>query len=200
MLSEAALAECKELISHYPEARCAMLPVLWVFQREYGYLTRDAMVEAATLLRVRPVEVFDVASFYFMFRQEPIGKRIVSVCGTLSCALNGAYPLVDRCREILGIGPGESTPDGKVHLEIVECLGACSDAPCVAVDYYQRYKVTPEILEELLQKVKKGEPVEQEWRDPEQWRAPSSPNGKEDPGQELPEPALKLAEAAGAKV
>lgn len=177
MLSEAALAECRELISHYPEPRCAMLPVLWVFQREYGYLTVEAMREAAELLNVRPVEVYDVASFYFMFRQSPVGLRIISICGTLSCALNGAYDLVGRCKEILGIEPGQTTPDGKIHLEVVECLGACSDAPCVAVDYYHQYKVTPERLEEILARVKKGEPVGQDQRPADAWRCPTSPNG-----------------------
>ncbi len=177
MLSEAALDECREIISHYPEAHCAMLPVLWVFQREYGYLSPEAMEEAAELLGVRPVEVYDVASFYFMFRQRPIGQRVVSICGTLSCALNGAYPLLDKAREVLGIGPGENTPDGKIHLEIAECLGACSDAPCVSVDYYHQYRVTPERLEALLKRVQKGEEIGQDTRPADAWRGPSSPVG-----------------------
>ena len=94
-LSDAALAECQEIIARYPAPKCALLQVLWIAQREYGYISHNVMREVADLLRIRPVEVADVVSFYFMYRTQPIGKYMVSVCDTLSCAMLGAYHLMD---------------------------------------------------------------------------------------------------------
>jgi NADH-quinone oxidoreductase subunit E len=134
------------------------------------------MREVANLLHIRPVEVADVVSFYFMYRTQPIGKYMISVCDTLSCAMLGAYNLMDHLVEKLGIQPGETTSDGLVSLEAAECLGGCSDAPIVSVNYYLQLKVTPEKLDRLIERIRNGEEIEQEMRPPEWWEtAPGWP-------------------------
>src|SRR5437868_4686738 len=113
-LSDAALAECQELITRYPAKKCALLQILWVAQREYGHINENVMREVAGILGIRPVEVADVVSFYFMYRTKPMGQYTISVCDTLSCGLLGAYNLIDHLEKRLGIRCGETTPDGKV--------------------------------------------------------------------------------------
>jgi NADH-quinone oxidoreductase E subunit len=171
-LSEQAIAECQELISRYPAKKCALLQVLWVAQREYGSINEEVMREVADILQIRPVEVADVVSFYFMYRTQPMGKYTVSVCDTLSCALLGSYKLIDHLEKKLGVKCGETTSDGLISLEAVECLGGCSDAPIVAVDFYHQLKVTPEKLDALIDRIQRGEAIEQENRAPEEWATP----------------------------
>lgn len=171
-MSPEAREECERIIARYPSRRSAMLPVLWIAQREYGYITEEAMKEVAEILGVRPVEVADVVSFYFMFRDKPVGRHIISVCGTLSCALLGSRMLLKHLEEKLGIRAGQTTPDGMFTLEVVECIGACADAPCVAVDYYHQYKCTPEKLDDLIERLRKGEEPQQDRRNFEDWKLP----------------------------
>ncbi|MGQ9523375.1 MAG: NADH-quinone oxidoreductase subunit NuoE family protein [Armatimonadota bacterium] len=173
-ISEDAYRECQEIMSRYPSTRCAMLPVLWVIQREYGYISEEAMLEAADILGVRPVEVMDVVSFYTMFHTRRPGKHVIAVCQTLSCALLGARTLLAHLQDRLGIRPGETTPDGMFTLEVVECLGACADAPVVAVDWYYYYRMTEEKLDRLIDSLRRGEEPQQERRDFRLWTA--SPN------------------------
>ncbi len=171
-LSEAALNECHEIIARYPTPKCALLQVLWVAQREYGSISSRTMREVAHLLHIRPVEVADVVSFYFMYRTQPLGKYVLSVCDTLSCALMGAFTLMDYLEEKLGIKVGETTPDGLISLEAAECLGGCSDGPIVAVNFYHQLKVTPEKLDALIERMRRGEEIEQEMRPTEWWETP----------------------------
>ena len=189
-LSEAALAECQELISRYPTAKCALLQVLWVAQREYGHIDHDVMREVASILHIRPVEVADVVSFYFMYRTKPMGQYTISVCDTLSCALVGAFNLIDYLEGKLGIKCGQTTPDGKVSLEAAECLGGCSDAPVLTVDFYHQIKMTPEKIDRLLERIDRGEPIEQEMRPAEWWTtAPGWPTEPMPQGWTPPAPA-----------
>ena len=171
-LSDAALAECQEIIARYPAKKCALLQVLWVAQREYGWISQDTMREVADILDLRPVEVADVVSFYFMYRTKPMGKYTISVCDTLSCGLLGAFHLIDYLEKKLGIRCGETTPDGLISLEAAECLGACSDAPIVTVDFYHQYKVTPEKMDRLIERMRRGETIGQDYRPPEEWTTP----------------------------
>ena len=171
-LSEAALQECQDIIGQYPARKCALLQVLWVAQREYGHIDEDVMREVADVLKIRPVEVADVVSFYFMYRKQPMGRYTISVCDTLSCALMGAYNLIDHLEGKLGIKCGQTTPDGTISLEAVECLGGCSDAPIVAVDFYHQLKMTPEKVDALLDRIQSGEEIAQEMRPPEWWVTP----------------------------
>jgi len=154
-----------------------MLPVLWVMQREYGYISEEAMLETARLLRVRPIQVSDAVSYYTMFHTKPVGRHLIAVCDTLSCAVNGAFSLLDAIERKLGINPGETTQDGMFTLELAECLGACADAPVVAVDWYYYYRMTEEKLDRLLDALRKGEEPQQERRDYRLWLAPRPSNG-----------------------
>jgi len=172
-LSEAALAECREMIARYPTPKCALLPVLWIAQREYGHIDTDVMREVAGILNIRPVEVADVVSFYFMYRTRPMGKYTISVCDTLSCGLLGAFNLIDYLEKKLGVRCGETTADDKITLEAVECLGGCSDAPIIGVNFYHQLKMTPEKIDALLARIERGEEIGQEMRPPEEWTTPS---------------------------
>jgi NADH-quinone oxidoreductase subunit E len=172
LLSEQAYKECEEIISRYPDKRCAIIPVLWVIQRECGYISEEAMIEAARILGIRPVEVMDVVSFYTMFYSTKPGRHVIAVCQTLSCALAGARKILEHLQNKLGIKPGGTTPDGMFTLEAVECLGACADAPVVAVDWYYYYRMTEEKVDRLIESLKKGEEPQQERRDFRLWLAP----------------------------
>jgi NADH-quinone oxidoreductase E subunit len=189
-LSDAALAECQELISRYPTAKCALLQVLWVAQREYGHIDEGVMREVADVLNIRPVEVADVVSFYFMYRTRPMGQYTISVCDTLSCALLGAFNLIDYLEKKLEIKCGQTTPDGRISLEAAECLGACSDAPCLTVNFYHQLKVTPEKIDRLLERMRAGEEIEQEMRPADGWEtAPGWPTTPLPEGWTPPPPA-----------
>lgn len=154
-LSDAAQRELEDLLACYPDKRSAMLPALAIAQRELGYLTTEAYEWVAAALGTSPTWVASVASFYTMLRKEPAGKYLVQVCTNLSCSLLGAQSLVDYLSERLGIGVGETTPDGLFTLATVECLGSCATAPVMQVNeqYYER--LTPERIDEILAELRR---------------------------------------------
>jgi len=108
------------------------------------------------LLDVTPAEVYGTASFYEMFRFEPTGKYLINICGTMSCALMGAGELLHHAEQKLGIKAGSTTPDGRFTLERAECQAACTEAPCLQVNYRYRYRVTPADLDALLDDLASG--------------------------------------------
>lgn len=132
--SKLAIAELDEIISHYPEKRAAMLPALWIAQREYGgYLTPQAMQEVADLLERPFVEVEAVASFYTMYNFRARGRHHLEVCTCLTCAVVGAYDVMEELEHKLGIKPGETTKDGEFTLSEVECLDWCGAGTVIQV-------------------------------------------------------------------
>ncbi len=133
-LSEAARAEIEQALGRYPNRRSAILPVLWVLQRELGWLPPAALRHAARTVEMPEPEVFGVATFYTMFNLQPIGRHHLQVCMTLSCSLMGADRLFRHLESRLGIGHGETTPDGRFTLRRVECLAACGGAPCLQLN------------------------------------------------------------------
>ncbi len=145
--------QIEEVAARYPDRRSAMLPALRMAQERYGWLSPEALAEVADALEYTPAYCRAVASFYDMFHLAPVGEHEIEVCTNLSCALVGAQEVVRAFESELGIGPGETTEDGKVTLRVVECLNGCGYAPVIAVDYRQRYPVRPEdvpaIVEEL---------------------------------------------------
>jgi NADH-quinone oxidoreductase subunit E len=152
--SAEALRELEEIVSHYPERRAAMLPALWIAQREYGgVLTRDAIEEVARLLGRPPVEVEGVASFYTMYNLGGRGRRHLEVCTCLTCAVLGGAGVVRRLEERLGVRVGEVTPDGEYSLGEVECLNWCEAGTVVQVGDRYYGNVTPENVEDLLAEV-----------------------------------------------
>jgi NADH-quinone oxidoreductase subunit E len=136
-LSEAWHARARGILARYPDgqARSALLSLLYLAQAEHGFVSGSAMSEIAELLGLTRAEVQAVATFYTMFKREPQGRWLVSVCTQPSCALAGGTALKDRLEGELGIACGETTPDGAVSLEEVECLCACDGAPVFSVNY-----------------------------------------------------------------
>ena len=129
-------ARFDQILTRYPpdRKRSAVLPALYLVQEQQGYVTASAMRSVAGLLGLTPADVEDVVSYYSMFYTKPVGRFVVSVCRTLSCALNGAERVTEELRAQLGIKPGETDASGTFTLLEVECLGACDRAPVVMVN------------------------------------------------------------------
>jgi NADH dehydrogenase (ubiquinone) flavoprotein 2 len=153
------LARAKKIIAKYPEGRqaSAVIPLLDIAQRQSGnWLSRAAMDTVADMLEMPRIRVYEVATFYTMFNLQPVGENFVQVCTTTPCWLRGSGDIVKTCRDKLGIGPGESTGDGKFTVTEVECLGACVNAPMVQIndDFYE--DLTPEIMGRMIDDLKAG--------------------------------------------
>ena len=133
--SEKAKAEVADALSRYPVKRSAVLPVLWIAQREWGWLPPAALKLVAEAVGLPEAEVFGIATFYTMFNMKPVGRHHLQVCMTLSCSLMGSDKLFRHLEKKLGIGHGETTPDGRFTLRRVECLAACGAGPCMQVDF-----------------------------------------------------------------
>jgi NADH-quinone oxidoreductase E subunit len=131
---EALRPQVEEALSHYPNRGSAVLPLLWVAQREWGWLPPEALRLVARTVELPETEVFGVATFYTMFNLKPVGTYHLQVCMTLSCSLMGADRLFRHLSRKLGIGHGETTPDGRFTLRRVECLAACGGGPCLQVN------------------------------------------------------------------
>jgi NADH-quinone oxidoreductase subunit E len=153
---EAMEAKIAEILQRYPTKRAAMLPVLWLCQERYGWISPGVIEAVAARLGESPAFVEGVVSFYTMFHRTPPARYVLQLCVTLSCELCGAKTLAQHIKERLGIGFGEKTQDGMFQLVGVECLGACGGAPVLQVneDYYEN--MTVEKLDELLSELAEG--------------------------------------------
>jgi NADH-quinone oxidoreductase subunit E len=149
-------AECDELISHYPVKRSAALMLLHAVQENFGYIQKEAMEWIAAKLELQPINIFELVTFYPMFRQNPVGEKHFKVCRTLSCALGGSYKLHEHLCERLKLdthGHGaQTTPDGKFTVEFVECLASCGTAPVMMVNEEFYEGVTNAKADELIGK------------------------------------------------
>ena len=141
------------MLTRYPTPEAAILPALYLAQRELGYVSLEAMEYVAGLLGVSPARIYGVATFYTMFNKEPVGKYLVQVCCNLPCALLGAEEVFDYISEKLGIKEGETTPDNKFTLMKVECLGACGNAPVMQINDQYYEDLTPELVDKILDKL-----------------------------------------------
>jgi len=150
------LATLEDICSRYPaeQRKSAVLAALYLAQRQQGYISRNAMKAAAAAIRITTAEVEDVVSFYTMFYQRPVGRHILQVCRTLSCALNGAERVTEELQKVLGITVGETTGDGAFSLFEVECLGACDRAPVVGVNDHWHECQKPEDARALVEGLK----------------------------------------------
>lgn len=147
----------KKMISRYPEGKqkSALLPVLHLAQAEFdGWLSVPVMDYVASLLSIKPIEVYEVASFYTMFNLKPVGKCLIEVCRTSSCWLMGAEDIVRHIEKKLGIKDGETTKDGMFTLKTVECLGSCGTAPMLMCGAQFHENLTPEKVDTLLTNLK----------------------------------------------
>ncbi|HEU4683713.1 MAG TPA: NADH-quinone oxidoreductase subunit NuoE [Nitrospira sp.] len=140
MLREKYQKEIDELLSRYPVKRSALIPLLYLAQREEGYVTESAMLEIAGMLNLTPPQVYETATFYTMLNLKKVGKYHIQVCKSLMCALVGSDTVIGWITSRLGIAPGETTPDGLFTLTAVECLAACGTGPMMQIndDYYER--------------------------------------------------------------
>jgi NADH-quinone oxidoreductase subunit E len=155
--SEDTLSEAHKLINRYPEGKhkSALIPILHLAQAEFdGWLSVDAMDYVASILKIKPIEVYEVASFYSMFNLKPTGKCLLEVCRTTPCMLRGSDDLVAYLEKKLGIKDGETTKDGMFTLKTVECLGSCGTAPMLqcGADYHEN--LTNEKVDVLIENLK----------------------------------------------
>jgi NADH-quinone oxidoreductase subunit E len=133
-LKPETLSQIDEVITHYPVKRSATLPLLHLIQEDLGWIPTEAIEWIAQKLELQPINVFEVVTFYPMFRQKPIGRRHIKVCRTLSCALVGGYKVCDQFQKEFGCHPGEISADGEVTIDFVECLASCGTGPVVMID------------------------------------------------------------------
>jgi NADH-quinone oxidoreductase subunit E len=145
-----------EIIGRYPRPKSALIPLLHLAQEQDGHLTDDAMTHIADLVAVTPAEVLGTASFYEMFKMEPVGRYMVNICTNISCQLMGGEELLEHAESTLGIRPGQTTADGLFTIEDVECIAACTEAPCLQVNYRYFHKITNEEFDELVSELRSG--------------------------------------------
>ena len=143
------------MVTHYPTKRSVLVTMLLYIQDEIGALTDETIHEIAQRTDLSDLEVRNVISYYSMLRTRPVGKYNLQVCTNVSCLLRGADDIFEHCKKKLGIGNKESTPDGLFHLEEVECIGACSWAPAMQVNYDFHENLTPEKVDEILESYRK---------------------------------------------
>ena len=144
-------ARFDRLVALYPVRRSALIPMLLYAQDEIGYVSDAAIAEIAQRLGITVLDVRNVLSYYSMLRTAPIGKYNVQVCTNISCMLRGGHELFHHCKNRLGIGHKQTTADGMFSLEEVECIGACSWAPAVQINYDFHENLTPESIDALLE-------------------------------------------------
>jgi NADH-quinone oxidoreductase subunit E len=155
-LNPANVGIAEEIISRYPRPKSALIPLLHLAQEQDGYVAEDAMEHIAELVGVTPAEVLGTCSFYEMFKREPVGEYLVNVCTNISCLLLGGEELLQHLEQRLGVRAGSTTSDGLFTLEDVECIAACTEAPCLQVNYRYHYNVTPEAADALLDDLRAG--------------------------------------------
>jgi NADH-quinone oxidoreductase subunit E len=151
------MALVNKIIARYPQGKqkSALLPLLHIAQSEFdGWLSTPVMDYVASILSIKPIEVYEVATFYSMFNTEPVGKCLIEVCRTSPCWLRGAEDIVAHLEKKLNIKDGETTADGKFTLKTVECLGSCGTAPMLqcGADYHEN--LTVEKVDELVERWK----------------------------------------------
>jgi len=143
-----------EVITHYPFKRSATLPLLHLIQEDIGHIPDEAIEWIAAKLDLQPINVYEVVTFYPMFKRTPIGRRHIKVCRTLSCALKGAYKVCDTFKKEFAIDLDEITPDGEVTIEFVECLASCGTAPVVMINETLHENVTTDKAAALAAEIK----------------------------------------------
>ncbi len=144
------VAEVRRLQGLYPDKRGALLPVLHMAQDTFGYISLEAEAYVAGLFELWPAHVHEVVTFYTLYFQKPKGRHVVAVCHNLSCHLAGAPKILAHVKRTLGIDVGETTDDGRVTLQSVECLCACEAAPMMQVDDRYELNLTPEKIDRIL--------------------------------------------------
>ncbi len=151
------LEKVKEMIARYPEGRqkSALLPVMHVAQKQWGWLSSEVMDYIAGILSIKPVEVYEVATFYTMFHLEPVGRHVIEYCRTGPCCLMGGEEVYGHLKKRLGIDAGETTPDGRFTLKEVECLAACGWGPVFQIREQYYMNLTRDKVDEIIDELSK---------------------------------------------
>lgn len=157
--SPALTEEMKAVVAQFPEGKTksALLRLLHMVQREFGWVSVPAMDQVAAFLNIQPIEVYEVATFYTMFHLQPVGKHVLEVCRTGPCMLVGSDSLIDHLEKKLNIKVGETTEDGLFTLKTVECLGGCGYGPLLQCKNRFHEHLTLEKADALLEQYKNGE-------------------------------------------
>ena len=148
-----ALARIERILKRYPTKQAALLPVLWVAQETFGWISKETGEEVARLLGLTPSHVDGVLTFYTMYNLRPPGKHLLQFCTSISCHLAGAERLIARCAKRLGVGLEETTPDGKFTLTEVECIAGCDRAPSMMINDAYHEPMDEETLDALLDRL-----------------------------------------------
>jgi NADH-quinone oxidoreductase subunit E len=143
-----------EVITHYPVKRSSTLPLLHLIQEDVGYISDAAIEWVAAKLELQPINVYEVVTFYPMFRRQPIGRRHIKVCRTLSCALTGSYKVCEQFEKEFNTHRGEISPDGEVTIDFVECLASCGTGPVVMIDDDLHEKVDAAKVKQLADQIR----------------------------------------------
>ncbi len=156
------LVKAQKIIKNYPEnrQRSAVLALLDLAQRQIGYLSRPAIEYVAQFLDMPFIRAYEIATFYTMFNLQPVGKYHIQVCGTTPCWLRGSDQIMKTCEEKLAIKCGDLSSDKEFSLTEVECLGACVNAPIVQINDEYFEDLTPEIMAQLIEKMKNNQPIQ----------------------------------------
>ncbi|HXD31796.1 MAG TPA: NADH-quinone oxidoreductase subunit NuoE [Pyrinomonadaceae bacterium] len=143
-------AEIDRHLAKYPVKRSAILPLMFIVQRERGYLDPAGVLYLANRLGLRITDIWEVATFYSMIQTNPVGKYHIQICKTLSCKILGEPKITEHVCNKLGIKPGETTTDGRFTVSLVECLGSCGTAPMFQLNFDYHENLTPEKVDQIL--------------------------------------------------
>ncbi|HOA23431.1 MAG TPA: NADH-quinone oxidoreductase subunit NuoE [Aggregatilineales bacterium] len=163
-LLERRRADIEHHLSKYPDRTSAIMPILYIAQEEYGYITEEAMEEVAELVGVSPTHVKGVVGFYTMYYDKPKGKYLLYICTDLPCALRGAEQFSEHVCKYLNVEPGGTTEDGLFTVEEVMCIGACDRAPVMQVDFHFHENMTEEKAEKLIEDLRREHEALQPYR------------------------------------
>ena len=154
----ARIDRAKEIIEMYPQKRSALGPLLYLAQDKDGYISDDSIVEISRLIGITEVQVQSVASFYSMYKQEPTGKYLLSVCKSMSCEISNSSNVIQKVKEFTNLSNNETDDEGLFTYESVECIGACGGAPAIQVNYETVEGLTPEKAVDLCKWLKEEQP------------------------------------------
>ncbi len=152
------LTQANKIIKQYPQKRSALGPLLHLAQSKDGYISDDSIEVISELVGITEVQVKSVSTFYSMYKQEPTGKYLVSVCKSISCEINNSSDVIKKVQEITGLNNNETDEEGMFTFEKVECIGACGGAPAIQINYETVEGMTPENTENLFNWLKENQP------------------------------------------
>lgn len=152
--SQETLKQFDEIVSRYPEQKSAVLPVLYMAQKEFGHLSQEAIEYVAKLMDIPAVRLYGIVTFYTMFNMKPVGRHHLQVCRTLPCALLGSERITNYLKKKLGINLGETTPDGKFTLSEVECLASCDTAPVMQINDDYCENLSEDKIDKVIENLK----------------------------------------------